>query len=202
MQRKTHAIVFTEANKVALQSYDLPPCGPKEVIAETIFSFVSPGTELRVLSGGHESEVKFPLIPGYSWVGRVIEVGSELKAWKVGELVSGKNPIPVPGINSLWGGQASCHRVVVSGYDSVLKLPENADPWDYVAMEVAAISWRGASAATQIQWAVDAATTEPPLPERFGGQATDAGHRMKQTLNIECKSLENKKWKFFQKGNF
>ncbi len=147
MSLKIQAIVFTAANEVQLQTFELPPCGPKEVICETIYTFVSPGTELRVLGGLAESRGKFPLIPGYSWVGRVIEVGSELKGWKTGELVTGRNPIAVPGVGFLWGGQASHHRAEVTGYQCVLKLPEGARPWDYVALEVSAISWRGTSIA-------------------------------------------------------
>ena len=60
-------------------------------------------------------------------------------------MVTGRNPLPLPGINSLWGGQASLHRCEVTGYDAVLKLPEGCDPWDYIPLEVAAISWRGTS---------------------------------------------------------
>ncbi len=141
---ETRAIIFSGPAKVESASFKLPACGPEEIIAETIYSFVSPGTELRVLSGTKESKNKFPLIPGYSWVGRVIEVGSALKGWAAGDLVTGRNPLPIPGVRQLWGGQASHHRCAVSGYDAVLKLPEGAVPWNYIAVEVAAISWRGA----------------------------------------------------------
>jgi 3-hydroxyethyl bacteriochlorophyllide a dehydrogenase len=147
VERNIKAIVFTNPNEVKVQSVKLPACGPKEVVCETLYSFVSPGTELRVLSGVAESKGKFPLIPGYSWVGRVIEVGTELKGWKEGELVTGRNPIRVPDMGFLWGGQASHHRAEVTGYDSVLKLPAGAKPWDYIATEVSAIAWRGVSMA-------------------------------------------------------
>jgi 2-desacetyl-2-hydroxyethyl bacteriochlorophyllide A dehydrogenase len=141
------AIVFTDPGKIEIRNFNLPPCGKDEIIAKTLYSFVSPGTELRILSGQKESKGKFPLIPGYSWVGEIIEVGSNVKGWHEGELVSGRNPIPVPGINSLWGGQASHHRCQITGYDAALKLPHNANPWDYITTEVAAISWRGTSIA-------------------------------------------------------
>ncbi|MBU4366411.1 MAG: zinc-binding dehydrogenase [Kiritimatiellae bacterium] len=147
MKQKIKAIVFTAPNQIQIREFELPPCGPQEVICETIYSFVSPGTELRVLSGVAESKGKFPLIPGYSWVGRVIEVGTELKGWKEGDLVTGRNPIRIPDLGFMWGGQASHHRAEVTGYDSVLKLPEGANPWNYIAVEVSAISWRGVSIA-------------------------------------------------------
>jgi len=144
---KCKAIVFPEPNAVELREFELPPCGEQEIIAQTKYSFVSPGTELRVLSGVNESKGRFPLIPGYSWVGQVIEVGSAVKGWRKGEWVTGRNPLPVPGVEQLWGGQCSHHRCVVDGYDSVLKLPAGADPWEYITAEVAAISWRGVTAA-------------------------------------------------------
>lgn len=147
MSRKCKCIVFTAPGKIKLQETELPSCGSQEVIAETVYSFVSPGTELRVLGGKNESKGKFPLIPGYSWVGRIVEIGKEIKGWKEGDLVTGRNPLPVPGINQLWGGQAAYHRCEVTGYGSVLKLPEGADLWDYIIVEVAAISWRGVTAA-------------------------------------------------------
>ena len=147
MGPQARAIVFTEPGRVELAPIELAPCGQDEVIAETLYTFVSPGTELRVLAGRSESKGKFPLIPGYAWVGRVIEIGPDVQGWAEGELVTGRNPLPVPGTHALWGGQASHHRAPVSGYDSVLKLPDGADPWDYVPVEVAAISWRGTSIA-------------------------------------------------------
>lgn len=145
---KTKAIVFPKPHEVAFREFDLPPCGPDEIVAETLYSFVSPGTELRVWAGTHESAGKFPLVPGYSWVGRVIEIGRDLTGWDEGQLVTGRNPLPIDGITQLWGGQASHHRATESGYGAAaLKLPENADPWDYVTVETSAISWRGVSSA-------------------------------------------------------
>ncbi len=147
MSRKIKAIVFEEPGRAVVKDFELPKCGDDEVAAETIYSFVSPGTELRIFAGSKESKGKFPVIPGYSWVGRVTEVGKNIKGWDVGELVSGRYPISLPGHTSLWGGQASHHNSPVQGYDTLLKLPAGADPWNYTPVEVAAIAWRGATIA-------------------------------------------------------
>ncbi|MHC4885068.1 MAG: zinc-binding dehydrogenase [Planctomycetota bacterium] len=138
------SIIFDKPGSVVLGDAELQTCGENEIIAETIYSFVSPGTELRILTG-KQPNTKFPLIPGYAWVGRVIEVGKQVKGWQTGELVSGRNPLPVPGVNVCWGGQSSHHRCDPS--NMIVKLPQDADPWDYVHAEVAAISYRGATAA-------------------------------------------------------
>ncbi|MBN1671241.1 MAG: zinc-binding dehydrogenase [Kiritimatiellae bacterium] len=145
MSQEARAIVFTNPNEVEIREIALPACGAEGVVCETIYTFVSPGTELRVLSGIQESKSKFPLIPGYSWVGRVIEVGAELTGWKEGDLVTGRGGNPVPGLTSMWGGQASHHVCDVT--QTVLKLPDGADPWSYTPLEVAAIAWRGVSMA-------------------------------------------------------
>ena len=55
------AIVFTAPDQVNIEALKLPTCGPNHVIAETIYTLVSPGTELRILSGIKESKGKFPL---------------------------------------------------------------------------------------------------------------------------------------------
>ena len=141
---KAKAIVFDKVNSAVLQDIELEACGDDQILTETIFSFVSPGTELRVLSG-NQPNTNFPLIPGYSWVGRVIEVGKNIKGWEQGELVSGRNSFPVSGIEYCWGGQASHHRCDPAG--TVVKLPQDVDPWEYVHAEVASISYRGVTAA-------------------------------------------------------
>ena len=120
VNRTIKAIVFEKPGQVTLKTFSLLSCGPEEIICETIYSCVSPGTELRILDGQNESKGQFPLIPGYAWVGRVVESGINVKDWDVVQLVTGRNPsLTIPDINAFWGGQASCHRVQVSsGYDS------------------------------------------------------------------------------------
>ena len=91
------------------------------------------------------------MIPGYSAVARVIEVGAEVEGFAVGDLVSGRNPAKsLPGINTMWGGQASCHVYATTGEDRAVLLPKGAEPLDYVVTEVAAISFRGVEAANPV----------------------------------------------------
>ena len=141
------AIVFEEPGKAVVKDFDLSKCGDDEVLTETIYSFVSPGTELRIFAGTKESKGRFPVIPGYSWVGKVVEVGKDVKGWDKGDLVTGRTPVRIDGYASLWGGQSSHHNCKVTGYDALLKLPPGSDPWQYTPVEVAAIAWRGATIA-------------------------------------------------------
>lgn len=145
MSRNFQAVVFTAPNEIELRHFELPACGPKEIAVKTLYSMVSSGTEGRVLAGHYGAEGKFPLIPGYSVVGEVIEVGDEAGAWKIGDLVSSGNPQRVAGIHHQWGGHASQHL-----YDAEkpVLLPRGAAPLDYVVAELGAISFRGVMAAS------------------------------------------------------
>lgn len=143
MRRKIDAVVFPKPGEVEIRKFELPPCGADEIVVKTHYSLVSTGTELRVWTGYYGADKKFPFIPGYSIVGEVVEVGSNIKGWEKGELISGRNPLSIPGINSYWGAQASYHRYAVSGYDCPLKLPTDANPFDYLIVEIGGISWRG-----------------------------------------------------------
>jgi 2-desacetyl-2-hydroxyethyl bacteriochlorophyllide A dehydrogenase len=147
MPQTIDAIVFTAPHQVEIQSFELPPCGPNQLVVRSIYTLVSSGTELRVLGGHYGAAGNYPLIPGYIVIGEVIEVGAEAHGWKVGDLISGRNPVKVPGINSQWGGQASHHLYETSGADMPVLLPAGANPLDYIIAEIGAICWKGAEAA-------------------------------------------------------
>ena len=137
------AVVFPQPGEVEMRRFQLPACGPDEIVVRTLYSLVSTGTELRVWAGHYGAESKFPFIPGYSIVGEIIEVGEEVRGWEAGRLVSGCNPLNIPGINSYWGAHASCHRYKVTGNDAPVVLPPGAEPRGYLIVEIGAISWRG-----------------------------------------------------------
>ncbi len=147
MKTNLKAIVFNTPGEISLGEFELGPCRPTDIIVRTLYTMVSSGTELRVLAGHYGSAGKFPLIPGYSLVGEVTFIGEEAKGFRVGDLVTCRNPRPVPGINSQWGGQASHHVYATSGEDRPVLLPAGAKPLDYVIAEISAISFRGVEAA-------------------------------------------------------
>ena len=84
---KTQAVLFSSPGVVETCSVDLPELGPREIITEAIVSAISPGTELRMLQGHYGTAGKFPYVPGYNAISRVVEIGSAAKEWRVGDLV-------------------------------------------------------------------------------------------------------------------
>jgi 2-desacetyl-2-hydroxyethyl bacteriochlorophyllide A dehydrogenase len=73
---QTRAIVFTATDTVEVLPVILPEPGPREIVVEAVFTTISPGTELRCLAG-RQAGVRFPFIPGYAMVGRVVSRGSD-----------------------------------------------------------------------------------------------------------------------------
>ncbi len=141
------AITYTDVNQVAVCDYTLGEVGPADIVVKTRYTMVSSGTELRVLGGHYGAAGNYPIIPGYSSVGEVIDVGPEVPGFRVGDLVSCRNPKPLPGVESMWGGQASLQVHATTGEDRPVLLPAGAELLDYVTAEVSAISLRGVTAA-------------------------------------------------------
>lgn len=145
---QTKAIVFEGPGRVGVRDVEPLRCCAGEILVETIYSCVSPGTEMRVLSGIlPDSRVGFPFVPGYAFIGRVLSVGEGVSGWRVGDLCSGRNPVRLKEVDSLWGGHVSHHRLPVSGDARPVRLPIGCDPWAYVLAEIGAISWRGVTVA-------------------------------------------------------
>jgi 2-desacetyl-2-hydroxyethyl bacteriochlorophyllide A dehydrogenase len=151
---KVKAIVFEKENVVGVGEFTMPEMQDDHILIKALYTFVSSGTELRVLSGHYGAAGNFPLIPGYAIVGEVLDFGKDVKGYKVGDLVSTGPDASVKskplGINAQWGGQAS-HHLIPMGYKPVL-LPQGCNPFDYIISQVSAISWRGVEAAQPKQF--------------------------------------------------
>lgn len=147
MPKNTDVVIFEKTGHVGLGEAKLKECGPGELICETLYSTISPGTELRMLAGHYGTEGKFPFVPGYSSVGKIVEVGADVTGWRVGDLVNSRNTLPFDGIETLYGAHSRFKVLPSQGTDRPVRLPVDADPLDYVLTDVAAISLRGIEAA-------------------------------------------------------
>jgi 2-desacetyl-2-hydroxyethyl bacteriochlorophyllide A dehydrogenase len=134
---KARALLMTGKHTVNLVAIDLPAPQDGEVLIETLYTCISPGTELRCLAG-KQMGAQFPFIPGYALVGRVIGRGAGV-ALEEGALVmcSGTQKANYP---LLWGGHVS-HAV--RGERSVYPVPEGVAPLAASTAKLAAIAYRG-----------------------------------------------------------
>lgn len=84
------SVVFTAPRRVELQESPIPTLQPDDVLVETICSAISPGTEKLVYLGKfpkkiadkHDlisSSIDYPIAYGYANVGRIKQVGNQVK---------------------------------------------------------------------------------------------------------------------------
>ena len=92
---KRHSLYFTAPGQVAVIEEELPTLLPEQVLVESVFSAISPGTELLFFRGlfpedmrvdesipALEQTAAYPLKYGYSVVGRVVATGAAVdNAW-------------------------------------------------------------------------------------------------------------------------
>ncbi|MEK3965512.1 MULTISPECIES: zinc-dependent alcohol dehydrogenase [Paenibacillus] len=64
----------------------LKALGDHEVLVKLIYSLISPGTEMAMLSG-KEDWAKLPLCPGYASVSRIVECGKGVQEFQAGDVV-------------------------------------------------------------------------------------------------------------------
>ena len=133
----TPAILFTSPQQVALSEVAIPEPGPGEVLVETIYSCISPGTELRCLIV-KDGPSDYPYIPGYSLSGRVAAVGEGVN------LALG-TPVYCGGTTKAsvtlgWGGQTS---YALQPAARVYPLPEGVDLLEASLIHLAAIAFHG-----------------------------------------------------------
>ena len=87
-------LIFTGKQKVLLEPFELAPPDAKSVLVKTTLSLMSTGTENIVFNrlfdpGTHwDNWVKYPFTPGYTCVGTIERLGSEVENFRVGDRVA------------------------------------------------------------------------------------------------------------------
>ena len=94
MQAQT--MIFERKQHVAMFTQDLPQMHPNQIRAKAVCSLISTGTEgicfnrLFAENSDWAQWVKYPFRPGYSWIGVVTEVGSDVQNISVGDRVAAR----------------------------------------------------------------------------------------------------------------
>lgn len=137
---KTQAVVIPEANRVELREVELTPPGPDDVIVRTAYTSISAGTE-RMLLGGRlpHPMLRFPIVPGYETVGRVVERGANVPRELDDRWVYVGGARCFVDVNAAWGGQA---QTLIVDHRRVVPL-DGVDPREGVLMALAATALHG-----------------------------------------------------------
>ena len=87
-------IIFPEKGKVALEQFELPPLGPRDVRIRTLYSLMSIGTETIILHERYEPDTHFAklfsfpqLQTGVQAVGKIEKRGNEVREFNKGDNV-------------------------------------------------------------------------------------------------------------------
>ena len=88
-------VMFAGPGKVAVDTFDAPTPAADQILIETLYSSISPGTERAHLLAEENTMTRakgFPFQPGYSNVGRIAGLGSEVRDYRIGQLVVTEQP--------------------------------------------------------------------------------------------------------------
>ena len=85
---KAQRVVWPDRAKVDVETFTLPPVGDDEVLVATECTLISPGTERAFLLGLPNAQGRYPSRPGYSNIGKVVDVGKAVADCEVGDRVA------------------------------------------------------------------------------------------------------------------
>ena len=83
---KMQAVVFAEKGKMVLEDQPLPALKPGHILCKTLLSGITNGTERNSMMGGNYGG-SYPAQPGYQNVARVVDIGPDVHAYKVGDTI-------------------------------------------------------------------------------------------------------------------
>ncbi|NJM39537.1 MAG: alcohol dehydrogenase catalytic domain-containing protein, partial [Anaerolineae bacterium] len=113
---KIKRVVMPEPFKCHIEEAELAAPKAGEVLIETEASAISAGTELAVYTGVHQwlndptrTWPRFPFVPGYSAVGRIVSIGPEVSRYAIGDRV-------------IYGGRHESHAILKVGESGELQL--------------------------------------------------------------------------------
>jgi threonine dehydrogenase-like Zn-dependent dehydrogenase len=134
---KARAVYAVEKDRVELREYDIDEgaLGPDQVLTMTLYSIISPGTELDCVSGRESSWFHFPQQLGYCSVGAIVAAGNDVADYSVGDIVL--TPMP-----------HASHSVADVGMVRAA-VPDSLDPrwavWTHIAL-ISMVALRASSA--------------------------------------------------------
>jgi 2-desacetyl-2-hydroxyethyl bacteriochlorophyllide A dehydrogenase len=125
--------MFVEKGRAVLREEPVPGCGAGQVLCRTLYSGLTNGTERNVLLGGNYGG-KWPSRCGYQNVGRVIEVGSGVQGFAVGDVLYSGN------FHQHVAFFAASVANLADPNNLVLKLPPAVDPTQAALFGMASVA--------------------------------------------------------------
>ncbi len=99
-------LIVNEKGELSFGEVPVPTYGDYQALVKTVSCGVCNGTDTKLIHGafkGFTYERDYPLMLGHEGVGRVIEIGSKVTGYKVGDIVLLPFVDAVDDVNSGWG---------------------------------------------------------------------------------------------------
>ncbi len=146
MPVRTQAVIIVAPWQIELQTVTIPDPEPDEVLARTLCSGISVGTERHYITGayaemGKDVAANFPFATGYQRIGVIEKIGSDVDGLAVGDRVlMGRSRISDPGIKGSGGhvGYGVCAA------DAAFKVPDGTDDEEAALWVMAGVGLHGA----------------------------------------------------------
>ncbi len=96
--RQSMRVIFAGPKQVETEEHEVGPAGPGQIVARTLATTISTGTELTILSGDYPpvgnwaNYARYPFVAGYSNCAQVVEVGEGVDRFAVGDRVMAYAP--------------------------------------------------------------------------------------------------------------
>ncbi len=90
---KRFSLIFEAPLNARLREEEMGPIGNDELLVETMLTLISTGTEMTIYTGDFPQDsawagyADYPHRPGYSHVGRALEIGGEVEGFSEGDTV-------------------------------------------------------------------------------------------------------------------
>lgn len=145
---RTPAVVIERPFEAAFRPVALTPKRADTVVAQTLWSAISTGTDMKTYRGEqHPEQCYYPLVPGYENMGVILEEGSYAPDLKAGDRVMINECRKYGDVCAAWGGGT---RLVHKDSDNaggagdpMCKVPDNVSDTDAVLAYLACVPLKG-----------------------------------------------------------
>ena len=145
---RTPAVVIERPFEAAFRPVALTPKRADTVVAQTLWSAISTGTDMKSYRGEqHPEQCYYPLVPGYENMGVILEEGSYAPDLKAGDRVMINECRKYGDVCAAWGGGT---RLVHKDSDNaggagdpMCKVPDNVSDTDAVLAYLACVPLKG-----------------------------------------------------------
>lgn len=147
--KTSRAVVIGKPFEVRLKEIKLTEPRADAYVAQTTFSSISSGTDMKTYKGlQHPEQCYYPLVPGYETAGIIVAVGSETDGrLKVGDRVMINECRQYADVCAAWGGNSEYtikdSLTAPSGFDYMVKIPDNVTDIQTVLAYLACVSLKG-----------------------------------------------------------